>query len=160
MRLPFCSRRRVGRHLILSLRATKDFLGAARAVQRLRVLILHSGHSLIFNSTHMLASVGSLEYPSCPVLAATCSIDLCAMYPCSSPRPTSTIICLLPRQRWHCSSSASLATLFRYIGHICGSFCTCSACLIMTTEFHYPFAIRIVINLIYICVCSMCVSRL
>lgn len=125
-------------------------------MQCLRVLILHSGHSLIFNSTHMLVSVGSLEYPSCPVLAATCSIDLCAMYPCSSPRPTSTIICLLPRQRWHCSSSASLATLFRYIGHICGSFCTCSACLIMTTEFHYPFAIRIVINLIYICVCYMC----
>lgn len=35
-----------------------------------------------------------------------------------------------------------------YFGHICGSFCTCSACLIMTTEFHYPFEIRIVINLI------------
>lgn len=56
----------------------------------------------------------------------------------------------------HCSSYASLPTLFPYtvhcpiyIGHICGSFCTCSACLIMTTEFHYPFEIRIVINLIY-----------
>lgn len=82
MRLPFHSRR-VDHHPVLSLRATEDFL---RPEQRLPVcpdspaLWAHS-FSIQLTCSHLL---GRVEYPSCPVLAATCSIDLCAMYPCSS----------------------------------------------------------------------------
>lgn len=85
MRLPFCSRR-VDRHPVLSLRATKDLLESESSAVPSCPDSSSTLASLIFNSTHMLASVGSLEYPSCPVLATTCSIDLCAMYPRSSPR--------------------------------------------------------------------------
>lgn len=100
---------------------------------------------LIFNSTHMLTSVGRWSILPVQFSAATCSIDLCAAnaraFPSTGQPAALFIICLAAHfVSLHCTI---------YIGHICGSFCTCSACLIMTTEFHYPFEIRIVINLIY-----------